>query len=86
MRELGRRGGQARARKAEPQDRSERLRELAWQALEELLASDTAPTAKVKAATELLDRLEPLLKRPDGDAEAGGRRVRSGNGERTGQA
>jgi hypothetical protein len=35
----------------------------AWQALEELLASDTAPTAKVKAATELLDRLEPLLKR-----------------------
>jgi truncated hemoglobin YjbI len=63
MRELGRRGGQARAKKAEPQDRGERLRELAWQALEELLASDTAPTAKVKAATELLDRLEPLLKR-----------------------
>lgn len=63
MRELGRKGGQARAKKAEPQDRSERLRDLAWGALEELLASDAAATAKVRAATELLDRLEPLLTR-----------------------
>jgi truncated hemoglobin YjbI len=61
--ELGRKGGQARAKKAEPQDRSERLRDLAWGALEELLASDAAATAKVRAATELLDRLEPLLTR-----------------------
>jgi truncated hemoglobin YjbI len=61
--ELGRKGGQARAKKAEPQDREERLRDAAWDALEELLESDTAPTAKVKAATELLDRLEPLLTR-----------------------
>jgi truncated hemoglobin YjbI len=61
--ELGRKGGQARAKKAEPQDRGERLRELAWKALEELLDSDAAATAKVRAATELLDRLEPLLTR-----------------------
>ena len=53
---LGRKGGQARAKKAAPQDRAERLRDLAWKALEELLDSDAA-------ATELLDRLEPLLTR-----------------------
>jgi hypothetical protein len=65
--ELGRKGGQARAKKAEPQDRSERLRDLAWGALEELLASNAAATAKVRAATELLDRLEPLLTRDEAD-------------------
>lgn len=64
--ELGRRGGQARARKQAEQsgDREERLRELAWRAMEELLASG-ASTAKVRAASELLDRLDPMLARED---------------------
>jgi hypothetical protein len=36
--------------------------------LEELLASNVAPTAKVRAASELLDRLEPLLGRTSKEA------------------
>ena len=58
--ELGRRGGKARGRKRGRQVGDRRV-ELAWAALEELLASDTPATAKVRASSELLDRLEPLL-------------------------
>jgi hypothetical protein len=66
--ELGRKGGQARAKKAEPQDRGERIRELAWQRLEQMLADpNVAPTAAVRALTEALDRLEPLLTRDEAD-------------------
>jgi truncated hemoglobin YjbI len=66
--ELGRKGGQARAKKAEPQDRGERIRELAWQRLEQMLADpNVAPTAAVRALTEALDRLEPLLSRDEAD-------------------
>jgi uncharacterized protein DUF5763 len=56
--ELGRRGGQARGRKREQDEeetQGERLTRGAWKALEELLASDAPATAKVRAASELLD-------------------------------
>ena len=60
MAELGRGGGKARVARRKEQTGDRRV-ELAWTALEELLASDTPATAKVRAASELLDRLEPLL-------------------------
>jgi hypothetical protein len=52
--ELGRRGGLARGRKQTPDQRFARLAERAYAALEELLDGGAA---KVRAATELLDRL-----------------------------
>jgi hypothetical protein len=65
--ELGRQGGKARGRRQVKQTGDRRV-ELAWTALEELLESDTPATAKVRAASELLDRLEPLLGHTSKDA------------------
>jgi hypothetical protein len=45
------------------ESQADRLTRAAWKALEELLASDVAPTAKVRAVGETLDRLEPLIGR-----------------------
>lgn len=66
MRKLGKLGGQARGRRrkeTEEETQADRLTRAAWKALEELLASDVAPTAKVRAVGETLDRLEPLIGR-----------------------
>jgi hypothetical protein len=45
------------------ESQGERLTRAAWAALEELLGSEVGPTAKVRAASELLNRLEPLIGR-----------------------
>jgi hypothetical protein len=58
MAELGRQGGKARGgkrQKTEEETHGERLTRGSWKALEEPLASDTPATAKVRAASELLD-------------------------------
>jgi hypothetical protein len=72
--EFGRRGGQARGRKQEQDDeetQADRLTRAAWKALEELLESGVAPTAKVRAVGETLDRLEPLIGRTSKAAAVG---------------